>query len=114
MRVADFDFDLPPELIAQFPAAERGASRLLHVDADGGLHDRMFRALPALLRPDDLLVMNDTRVIKARLFGAKDSELKQWTITDPQGYDTTVAVFNLSRDQKPDPSLFRIEYMRMQ
>jgi outer membrane lipoprotein-sorting protein len=48
------------------------------------------------------------------MFGAKDSELKQWTITDPQGYDTTVAVFNLSRDQKPDPSLFRIEYMRMQ
>lgn len=73
MRVADFDFDLPPELIAQFPAAERGASRLLHVDADGGLHDRLFRDLPALLRSDDMLVMNDTRVIKARLFGAKDS-----------------------------------------
>ncbi|MEW5967115.1 MAG: tRNA preQ1(34) S-adenosylmethionine ribosyltransferase-isomerase QueA [Pseudomonadota bacterium] len=73
MRVADFDFDLPPELIAQFPAAERGASRLLHVDAAGGLHDRLFRDLPTLLRPDDLLVMNDTRVIKARLFGAKDS-----------------------------------------
>ncbi len=73
MRVADFDFDLPPELIAQFPAAERAASRLLHVDAGGGLHDRMFRDLPALLRPDDLLVMNDTRVIKARLFGTKDS-----------------------------------------
>jgi len=73
MRVADFDFDLPPELIAQFPTAERGASRLLHVDAGGGLHDRMFRDLPALLTPDDLLVMNDTRVIKARLFGAKDS-----------------------------------------
>ncbi|MFP5403585.1 MAG: tRNA preQ1(34) S-adenosylmethionine ribosyltransferase-isomerase QueA [Gammaproteobacteria bacterium] len=73
MRVADFDFDLPPELIAQFPAAERGASRLLHVDAAGDLHDRLFRDLPTLLRPDDLLVMNDTRVIKARLFGTKDS-----------------------------------------
>jgi S-adenosylmethionine:tRNA ribosyltransferase-isomerase len=71
MRVADFDFDLPAELIAQFPAAERGASRLLHVDASGGLHDRQFRDLPALLRADDLLVMNDTRVIKARLFGRK-------------------------------------------
>jgi S-adenosylmethionine:tRNA ribosyltransferase-isomerase len=71
MRVADFDFDLPAELIAQFPAAERGASRLLHVDASGGLHDRQFRDLPALLRADDLLVMNDTRVIKARLFGHK-------------------------------------------
>ncbi|WP_324779126.1 tRNA preQ1(34) S-adenosylmethionine ribosyltransferase-isomerase QueA [Thiobacillus sedimenti] len=73
MRVADFDFDLPPDLIAQFPPAERGGSRLLHVDAAGALHDRMFRDLPALLRPDDLLVMNDTRVIKARLFGHKDS-----------------------------------------
>jgi len=48
------------------------------------------------------------------MFGAKDSELKQWTITDPQGYDTTVAVFNLDAKSKPDPSLFRIEYMRME
>ncbi|MCA1979865.1 MAG: tRNA preQ1(34) S-adenosylmethionine ribosyltransferase-isomerase QueA, partial [Thiobacillus sp.] len=73
MRVADFDFDLPPELIAQFPPATRGASRLLHVDAAGACHDRQFADLPALLRPDDLLVLNDTRVIKARLFGQKDS-----------------------------------------
>jgi S-adenosylmethionine:tRNA ribosyltransferase-isomerase len=73
MRVADFDFDLPDELIAQFPPAVRGGSRLLHVEASGALHDRDFRDLPTLLRPDDLLVMNDTRVIKARLFGAKDS-----------------------------------------
>jgi S-adenosylmethionine:tRNA ribosyltransferase-isomerase len=73
MRVADFDFDLPPELIAQFPPAVRGGSRLLHVDAAGALVDRDFRDLPALLRADDLLVMNDTRVIKARLFGQKDS-----------------------------------------
>jgi S-adenosylmethionine:tRNA ribosyltransferase-isomerase len=73
MRVADFDFELPPDLIAQFPAAERGGSRLLHVDTAGGLHDRRFADLPTLLRPDDLLVMNDTRVIKARLFGSKDS-----------------------------------------
>jgi S-adenosylmethionine:tRNA ribosyltransferase-isomerase len=73
MRVADFDFDLPPELIAQFPPAVRGGSRLLHVEASGALHDRWFSELPTLLRPDDLLVMNDTRVIKARLFGAKDS-----------------------------------------
>lgn len=47
------------------------------------------------------------------MFGAQDSELKQWTITDPQGYDTTVAVFNLDQKSKPDPSLFRIEYQRM-
>ncbi len=73
MNVADFDFDLPDELIAQFPPAVRGGSRLLHVDAHGMLADRWFRDLPSLLRPDDLLVMNDTRVIKARLFGHKDS-----------------------------------------
>ncbi|MHB1216505.1 MAG: tRNA preQ1(34) S-adenosylmethionine ribosyltransferase-isomerase QueA [Thiobacillus sp.] len=73
MRVADFDFDLPPDLIAQFPPAVRGGSRLLHVEATGAPHDREFADLPTLLHPDDLLVMNDTRVIKARLFGTKDS-----------------------------------------
>ncbi|WP_236675010.1 tRNA preQ1(34) S-adenosylmethionine ribosyltransferase-isomerase QueA [Piscinibacter sp. HJYY11] len=68
--LADFDFDLPPELIAQHPAPERSASRLLD-----GTHtppvDRIFRELPTLLQAGDLLVFNDTRVIKARLLGAK-------------------------------------------
>ncbi|MCK9509039.1 MAG: tRNA preQ1(34) S-adenosylmethionine ribosyltransferase-isomerase QueA, partial [Pigmentiphaga sp.] len=64
---------LPPELIAQAPAPERTASRLLHLDAQSALHDRQFADLPALLRPDDLLVFNNTRVIKARLFGEKSS-----------------------------------------
>jgi S-adenosylmethionine:tRNA ribosyltransferase-isomerase len=68
----DFDFSLPPELIAQHPAAERSASRLL--DARGAVPiDRGFRDLPMLLNPGDLLVFNDTRVIKARLFGRKAS-----------------------------------------
>jgi S-adenosylmethionine:tRNA ribosyltransferase-isomerase len=70
--LADFDFELPPELIAQHPAAERSASRLL--DGRGCLPaDRVFRDLPELLRAGDLLVFNDTRVIKARLFGEKSS-----------------------------------------
>jgi S-adenosylmethionine:tRNA ribosyltransferase-isomerase len=70
--LADFDFDLPPELIAQHPAAERSASRLL--DGTGAQPvDRIFRDLPALLAPGDLLVFNDTQVIKARLHGAKAS-----------------------------------------
>lgn len=73
MHVADFDFDLPEELIAQFPPEVRGGSRLLHVGNNSALTDRWFRELPTLLGPDDLLVMNDTRVIKARLFGHKDS-----------------------------------------
>jgi S-adenosylmethionine:tRNA ribosyltransferase-isomerase len=68
--LADFDFELPPELIAQHPAAERSASRLL--DGTGAAPvDRVFRELPTLLQPGDLLVFNDTRVIKARLFGEK-------------------------------------------
>lgn len=73
MQVADFDFDLPDALIAQLPPAVRGGSRLLHVGASGMLADRWFGELPTLLRANDLLVMNDTRVIKARLFGTKDS-----------------------------------------
>ena len=68
--LGDFDFALPPELIAQHPAAERSASRLL--DGTGAVPaDRIFRALPALLQPGDLLVFNDTQVIKARLYGEK-------------------------------------------
>jgi S-adenosylmethionine:tRNA ribosyltransferase-isomerase len=68
--LADFDFALPPALIAQHPAPQRSASRLL--DGRGAWPvDRQFRELPALLNPGDLLVFNDTRVIKARLFGEK-------------------------------------------
>ena len=70
--VADFDFALPPELIAQHPAAERSASRLLDGRGERPA-DRAFRDLPSLLRPGDLLVFNDTRVIKARLYGRKAS-----------------------------------------
>ncbi len=68
--LADFDFTLPPELIAQHPALERSASRLL--DGTGAVPvDRRFSDLPGLLQPGDLLVVNDTRVIKARLLGEK-------------------------------------------
>ena len=70
MKTSDFTYDLPPDLIAQHPAQARAASRLLHV-AMGGLADRAIVDLPGLLRPGDLLVFNDTRVIKARLFGRK-------------------------------------------
>lgn len=65
-----FDFVLPPELIAQEPARPRDSARLLHVQNDG-LHDHIIRDLPKLLRPGDLLVSNDTRVIPARLFGMR-------------------------------------------
>jgi S-adenosylmethionine:tRNA ribosyltransferase-isomerase len=69
---ADFDFELPAELIAQHPAPERSASRLLDGTTEPPV-DRVFRELPTLLEPGDLLVFNDTRVIKARLYGRKDS-----------------------------------------
>lgn len=72
--LSDFDFALPPELIAQHPAPERSASRLLDGrDARPGALpvDRIFRELPGLLQPGDLLVFNDTKVVKARLFGNK-------------------------------------------
>ncbi len=70
--VADFDFHLPPELIAQHPATERSASRLLDGTGPAPV-DRIFRELPALLKAGDLLVFNDTQVVKARLFGQKAS-----------------------------------------
>jgi S-adenosylmethionine:tRNA ribosyltransferase-isomerase len=73
MRVSEFDYALPAGLIAQHPAAERGASRLLHLRADGGLEDLRFADLPQLVDARDALVLNDTRVIKARLFGRKAS-----------------------------------------
>ncbi|WP_459668844.1 S-adenosylmethionine:tRNA ribosyltransferase-isomerase, partial [Achromobacter xylosoxidans] len=71
LTVSDFDYELPPELIAQTPAAQRTGSRLLHLDGASQLHDRQFADLEGLLRPGDLLVFNDTRVIKARLAGHK-------------------------------------------
>ncbi len=73
MRLSDFDYDLPERLIAQHPPARRGDSRLLHLPAKGGPCDLHFSDFPRLLRDDDLLVFNDTRVMRARLFGHKSS-----------------------------------------
>lgn len=74
MQLADFDYDLPQSLIAQEPPEQRGASRLLCLDgANGALHDRRFADICDLLHPGDLLVLNDTRVIPARLTGHKAS-----------------------------------------
>jgi len=72
LTLADFDYALPPELIAQAPCAERASSRLLHVAGDT-LTDLQFRDLPELISPNDLVVLNDTRVIRARLIGRKAS-----------------------------------------
>ncbi|RQW79409.1 MAG: tRNA preQ1(34) S-adenosylmethionine ribosyltransferase-isomerase QueA [Methylococcus sp.] len=73
MLKSDFFYELPEDLIAQAPLGERGASRLLCLDQDSQLADRGFADLPDLLRPGDLLVLNDTRVMPARLYGRKSS-----------------------------------------
>ena len=74
MKTAEFDYALPGELIAQHPLPERNASRLLHLDgASGALEDLRFADLPGLVGPADLIVLNDTKVIKARLFGHKQT-----------------------------------------
>ena len=72
MLVSDFNYDLPEELIAQEPLADRAGSRLLRLDAPSGwFEDRQFQEFPRLLRPDDLLVLNNTRVFPARLYGRR-------------------------------------------
>ncbi|HVT34711.1 MAG TPA: tRNA preQ1(34) S-adenosylmethionine ribosyltransferase-isomerase QueA [Nevskiaceae bacterium] len=101
MQLSDFDYDLPPELIAQQPAAQRSASRLLHLDA-AGAHDRMIRDLPQRLRPGDLLVFNDTRVIPARVHGRKESGGKvQLLLERITGEQEFVAQVGASKTPKP-------------
>ena len=73
MQLSDFNFDLPDELIARYPLEQRSASRLLHLDADGQYHDKHFTDILDLLDEGDLLVLNDTKVMKARLKGKRAS-----------------------------------------
>ncbi|MGD0681667.1 MAG: tRNA preQ1(34) S-adenosylmethionine ribosyltransferase-isomerase QueA [Terracidiphilus sp.] len=94
LRVADFDFHLPPELIAQQPPAERSQSRMLVMNrSTGALRDASFAEFPSLLQPGDLLVLNDTRVIPARLYARrtvvrereKPTGLVEVMLTEPVG-----------------------------
>lgn len=87
MRTADFDFELPPELIADEPARPRDAARLLNVQGDA-LSDYHVRDLPDLLLPGDLLVYNDTRVIPARLTGKRGEVNVEATLHKREGADT--------------------------
>ena len=100
LLLSDFDFDLPLDRIAQFPLADRASSRLLHVMPDA-LKDYHFRDIVDLLRPDDLLVMNNTKVIKARLLGKKETggavELLMERIT---GEFTAIAMARASKSPK--------------
>ncbi len=107
MRLDDFDYDLPQELIAQHPTGERRASRLLHLDgASGALRDHQFADLLQLLHAGDLLVVNDTRVIKARLNGSKDSGGRvEVLIERVLGSNEALAQIRASHPPKADSSL---------
>jgi len=103
--LSDFDFSLPPELIAQHPAPERSASRLLDGRAQAPV-DRIFRELPDLLQPGDLLVFNDTRVVKARVFGEKASGGKvelliERVLVGPGGEAGNEVVAHMKVSKKP-------------
>ena len=105
LSLADFDYDLPPELIAQFPLPERTASRLLAVDGDK-LEDRRFSEIAQLLRAGDLLVFNDTRVLHARLHGVKDSGGRvEVLIERPVGRHEALAQIRASRAPWPGSRL---------
>jgi S-adenosylmethionine:tRNA ribosyltransferase-isomerase len=86
LRVSDFNFDLPEELIAQSPPAIRGSSRMLVFDRTTGVyHDNFFSNLPQILRPGDLLILNDSRVIPARLYATRAGLHAQHNSPDPTG-----------------------------
>jgi S-adenosylmethionine:tRNA ribosyltransferase-isomerase len=100
MRIADFDYNLPDELIARYPTDERRASRLLVVAET--LEDKCFADLPSLLREGDLLVFNDTRVINARLRGQKETGGRcEVLIERVEGEDAAIAQVRASKTPKP-------------
>jgi len=104
MHISDFDFDLPAGLIAQFPTEQRNASRLLRLDgASGALQDSWFRQLPDFLQAGDLLVFNDTRVIKARLTGQKSSGGKLEVLVE-RVLDTHQVLAHIRASHAPKPA----------
>jgi len=102
--LSDFDFNLPDELIAQFPLSERSASRLLQVAPDGALADRAFTGIVDLLAPGDLLVFNDTRVLKARFFGVKESGGKVEVLVE-RVLDNRTVHAQLRASKSPPPGM---------
>ncbi len=105
MRTDDFEFHLPERLIAQHPPAQRGASRLLEVSAVG-LKDSQFADLEGLVREHDVLIVNDTRVLKARLFGEKESGGKVEVMVERVLNDHEVlAQVRASKTPKPDSQI---------
>ncbi|MGC9460116.1 tRNA preQ1(34) S-adenosylmethionine ribosyltransferase-isomerase QueA, partial [Vibrio genomosp. F10] len=108
MQVSDFHFELPDELIARYPTAERTASRLLHLDGmNGALNDRAFTDVLDLVEPGDLMVFNNTRVIPARLFGRKESGGKLEVLVERMLDEKSIlAHVRCSKSPKPGTRLF--------
>ncbi len=102
MRLSDFDYDLPPGLIAQHPPAERDAARMLLLDRrTRSWEDRAFRELPELLRGDELIVVNDARVLAARLYGHRRGTRAQPPPRRRRGYLTSEIEVLLTRQIEP-------------
>jgi S-adenosylmethionine:tRNA ribosyltransferase-isomerase len=104
--VSDFHYDLPEELIAQEPLADRAGSRLLRLGQDGEYEDRQFRELPDLLRADDLVVFNNTRVFPARLYGRRGGKLPHFSqsareMGHPENRDSHPVAKGATRVGKP-------------
>ena len=101
MKTADFDYHLPPDLIAQHPLADRASSRLLHMRGDH-YEDRVFADVASLVQPQDCLILNNTRVIPARLFGQKETggrlEILVERLRNPQ---CMLALVRASKSPKP-------------
>jgi S-adenosylmethionine:tRNA ribosyltransferase-isomerase len=115
MLVSEFDYQLPAELIAQHPTPERGSSRLLHLSADGSIEDLRMSDLPTLVDGRDALVLNETRVIKARLAASKQSggriELFVERILSPR---QALALIKASHAPAPGSAIFVGEGIRVE
>ena len=106
-HLSDFDFELPESLIAQYPLKDRAASRLLHVKPDGSVEDLHFRDILNLLKPGDLLVFNNTKVIKARLNGKKETGGVFEAMTERvTGTYEAISMMRASKAAKPGTILY--------
>jgi len=104
MNLTDFDYHLPEELIAQHPATERAGSRLLHLDGNTGtITDRQFADLTAFIAPNDVLVFNDTKVIKARLHGRKETGGSAEVLVERVLADGRSALAHVRASKSPKP-----------
>jgi S-adenosylmethionine:tRNA ribosyltransferase-isomerase len=107
--VSDFHFDLPEELIAQHPPAKRGSSRMLVLNRrTGALTDEMFESLPRLLQPGDLLILNDSRVLPARLFAVRGGLTTQTNSPHPSGVIEVLLTEQIEDSERPDENLWRV------